>query len=524
MEYVEETQLEQEINVMQCMLDYYNKELAMFSNDTMSHIFQESKQESTFEKVILFIPKMIAKLINFIKTKLKKLFNKDIPNAVNNVRGLIDDHKKNKNKSKIAITAAAIGCTVTAGVSGFILYNKQKHKVIEIISSDDSDEVEIIIPFDLEKVSKLLEESSKLSETYYDYLHGGHDGGKSGYKKTKEQLSVLTKELKEFNASLSSNTKQRKMTIQQLQQTLQHLLDDNKNANDKIVYSKNESPIIINTDKNNADQLKQAFTDFSNEFGKFSANIMNEINVIHQTLLILINGTEETVFIPFEYVDKIITYCSYRSSPTGFRWGVINNPSSTNKPSPDYTIQSSSKAFDSKGNLAYAIIKHLLEDNLFIKPAWGIINGTKFIATPSIIIGNFDKYQNYTIIFKSTADEQFRRFISFINTTSVETLKVLTKDIMVTNYNNDNSDGGYQGFKMHPFSKFMAASQKSSAGVSKDLIPNDNEIMCHANRYDEEQIKDTFNHNHSSFSDRNVSVTRIKGLSDMIKISLDKGK
>ena len=515
MEYVEETQIQQELNVMQCILDYYNKGLMMLINDVTSHIFQESKQESTFEKVVSFIPKMIRKLIDFIKSKLKKLFNKDIPDATDNVRELINDHKKNKNKSKIAIAAAAVGCTAAVGVSGFILYNKQKHKVIEIISNDDSEKVEVIIPFDLEKVSKFLDESSKVSKMYFDHSYNGQNGRKSDYKKMEEELNLLIKELKEFNDAQSSpNTEPRKMTLQQLQQTLQHLIDNNVDADWHIKLSRDESPVT--TDTTVADRLKQEFANFSGEFGKFSANITNEINVIHQTLLTLINSTGEKEFISFDYVDKLVTYCSYRSSK-GFRIGLINAPSA-DKPSPEDILQSSTRAFNVKENVVYNVIEKVLTQAMFSHPVWGIINGTKFAKTPYIITGDCDKYETYVIIFKSTADEQFKRFVSFINTTSVETTKALTKDVMVINHNKDNEDGGLQGFKMFPFSKFMAATQKSSPNIAKALIPNDNEIICRVESYNEELIRDVFKRV-PAFNNRNIYITPIRGISNMVKIT-----
>lgn len=520
MEYVEETQIQQELNVMQCILDYYNKGLMMLTNDATSHIFQESKQESTFEKVVSFIPKMIRKLIDFIKSKLKKLFNKDIPDATDNVRELINDHKKNKNKSKIAIAAAAVGCTAAVGVSGFILYNKQKHKVIEIVSNDDSQEVEVVIPFDLEKVSKLLKESSELTMTYIENSNGfGGSIKKSEYEKMKDKIDLLTKELREFNNAKSSpNTEPRKMTLQKLQQTLQHLIDNNNTA---VGYTKYPDMYRPRTpDGVSADQIKQEFANFSNEFGKFSANVTKEINVIHQTLLTLLNSSGEKDFIPFDYVDRIFTYCSYRSSPVGFRLGLINNPSA-NKPSPEDIVQSSNNAIKVNNPLHYAIMQILSGGYIENSVAWGIINGTKFASTPYIKTGadKSDKYETYVVTFKSTADEQFKRFVSFVNTTSVDTMRALTKDVMVTDYNNNNEDGGSQGFKMFEFGKFMAASQKSSSNIAKALIPNDNEIVCHVSTLRLDEMRDYFKRTAKLLNSKNVSVTPIKGMSNMAKIT-----
>lgn len=93
-ENIDEVVSDSEYRVAAAMFDMYHKMLMMESEGLTvpmnTSLFMESdtpKRESTLEKIIWFIPDLIRKFINFVRSKLKKLFGKEtaIEAAASNV-------------------------------------------------------------------------------------------------------------------------------------------------------------------------------------------------------------------------------------------------------------------------------------------------------------------------------------------------------------------------------------------------------------------------------------------------------
>lgn len=469
-------------------------------------IFQEGKtpeRKTTLEKVIWFIPDMIRKFIEFIKKKLDKLFGNKPTEIVNNIKGTITGSKDDESKQKkIITTLAAVGLTAAATATGYVMYDKHKTAVLTFEEDNTSNNIGVIIVYDIPNMIKSLENSVDVST---DLMKLSSTSDSSAYEK---QYKSIIKKLRDATKSLGEAVKPnttmntgksdgKVYTIQQLMKEVKQLSDCIDKVDKSIKVSKDRSFSNKSAKYENASQeLNNEISNWVSSFQTFMNKTSNFISTLNGAIEVF--GSYDffkdggSLTYDFAYLSSLITYCSYESSAHGFYMTAINNPwqKSSSK------IEPSKTEFRSLGQIS-EIISACFESGVVIKPVWGHIGNNWFVLTPRFNhkdVKGTDGYvhkdtnENYGFVFKS--DKEFSKMVQFIRNSSKAVLAESTKHIMIPTEPTDENFSGIL-IDRSVLSKFMYASQHSATGLSKDLQPADGEIFFNVSGTpDEQAIRD----------------------------------
>ena len=493
---------ESSYETMMAMLCAYEKALVLESyglhlkdNDD---IFQESKtpeRKTTLEKIIWFIPDMIRKFIEFIKKKLDKLLGKKPTEIVNNIKGTITGSKDDDSKKKKVITAlAAVGLTAAATATGYVIYDKHKTKVLTF-EADNTDSVNIIMPYDIPTMIKSLEDSVDVStELLKLYSTSNSSAQEKQYKSIIKKLQNATKSLTDFiksTTTTNADSEGKSYTMQQLMKELKQLSDYIDKVNDSVGLAKSRTlssskPKYANDAQEINNEISNwvtAFQVFMTKSSDFISNTYNAIEEFNSVGFENENGGD-AIKHPFGYLDTLICYNSSAPGPTEFTPTAIKDPWKSDlsdmKPS-----KSAFGSIDGSG-----IIRELLfaSKHIMNKPMWGCIRNNWFVLLPAIEHSGEDltettrkdwinhTFENYGFIFKS--DKEFSKMAQFVRNSTSESLNKMTRhmaSVILNSAGNDNPNG----YLIHKdvLSKFMYTSQHLATGLSKDLQPVDGEIF-----------------------------------------------
>lgn len=289
-EYIDDIVLESSYNTMKAMFEVYNKALMLeaYGFQPANTIFQESdipERKTTLEKVIWFIPDMIRKFIQLIKSKLKKLFGKKPDKIANNIKKVIVGSKDDKNRRKkiIAILAAA-GVTAAASATGYIIYNKHKKNILAF-EEDSSGEINVDIVYDIPNMIESLKDSIDVSADLIK-LYSSIDTFeyKSEYKSITTKLRKASKSL---SKAIKPANKGKVYTVQQLTNELKQLSDsiDEIDKSSRISNGQNRSFYGLKKKyMNDADKLNVALSEWSNEFNQFMTKTSDFISTLNSTI------------------------------------------------------------------------------------------------------------------------------------------------------------------------------------------------------------------------------------------------
>ena len=497
------------------------------------YVIQEGdapKRKTTLEKIIFFIPDMIRKFIQFIKSKLNKLFNKKPSEIVDNVKNVITGSKDDKNQQKKIIGAlAAVGVTAAASAAGYIIYDKHKKNVLTF-EEDTTGEIGVTIVYDIpnmiESLMSSVEVSNDVSKLYSTSNASAFEKDyKSIIKKLKKASESLSNAVKP-NTTMNISNDGNVHTVQQLMKELKQLSTSIDKISDTLKIMRNfgdNRPLESSKDKYNdaANELNSELSIWVNEFNQFMSRTSDFISILNSSIEVFVS----TEFYKeggasnynFGYLSTLVTYCSYESSALGFQFSAIDRPwQKSNK------IEPSRVSFDNLGKTG-KIISDLFSDGIVIKPAWGHIGNDWFVLMPRFNNHNVkgtdgyvhrDTNENYAFIFKSP--EEFSKMTQFIRNSSKDVLAKCAKHMMTPTESTDDNPSGII-INRDFLSKLMYTSQKAASGLSKDLQPEDNEIFFNVYNAPEQDIHD----NLGKYSDIGpFTLKKVKTQPGVVKITL----
>ncbi len=521
---------ESDLSVTSAIVEMCSKALMLESYGISvdeNSFFQEGstpERKTVLEKVIMFIPDMIRKLVDFIKKKLRKLFGKKPQEMTEAIVETLTGAKHDDAKKKKVIAAfAAVGLAAVATATGFNIYDKRNKQVLSLEVADNTSECAIKVEYDLPYMIEGLQSSVKIvDELNKLYMTSDRSAYQKKYKSLVKDLTDATHSMK---LAVSKTIEDKKYTIQSLLKELKTL----ETITDELSYfemlNHGHKPFTNTESKyeQSTTELNQAISEWIKEFNKFTSDISVFLGYINASIELLCrdmydNGLGTTV--PFGYLKGLVTYCSYKSSARGFQMSTILDPWQHS----EENIKPSAAANKSFGKTFDMISK------IFSYPcnfAWGYYGDNWFVVTKDgykhyDVIDTFgdkhgDTYENFAFIFGSP--EQFTKTAHFFLNTSRDVIERITTDMMTPTQADDDNPSGIL-INKEILGKLMNFTQKGASGLPEDLMPKESIIYV-----DQRNISQT---NRDALIDSirrggfsNATTSPMKGRKDIYKISLN---
>lgn len=209
---IDDVILESQMDVYQSILESYVKCAQLYCEACQSqdsYFVQEAatpERKNVFQKIIMFIPDLLRKLFQFIKSKVQKLFKKSKPEQIEqNVVQMVEAVKKdNKLTTKIAAGIGA-GCAVAASAAGIIIYNKHKKKLVEV-GIDKNRKVVISTTIDLSQVLPLSKNIHDVSMKICDVIDNYTTSNAKDFDKLTKQIESVNDQILKFTGASSGDT------------------------------------------------------------------------------------------------------------------------------------------------------------------------------------------------------------------------------------------------------------------------------------------------------------------------------
>lgn len=550
-ETIDEAVSDSEYRVTSAMFDVYHKMLIMESEGLTvpmtTSLFMESdtpKRESTLEKIIWFIPDLIRKFINFVRSKLKKLFSKET--TIEAPASKVAKEIK-KNPTGVAKKLAAAGVIATATTAGVIIYNKHKEKVMTLTEIDDTNKVDvpmlgIVLHFDIQHMIKSLEKSCEVERIV---LHTYEPNG-SKYEENTKIIEAATADLK--NALITDIDKYPEkytttgITIQELMKEMRQLSSTIEKLSSVEKYNIKRTS-TGSKDAVSTEKFNNAVKAWIDAFSKFSADTAYLIDLTTNGVLTVLNmGTYDTPVYNdedtlgakrnFDFVKSFILYNSFQYSPVGFRFEAISSPNSRK----EKFVEPTEHEFEQTGRVG-KIIEYIRTHGCFNdkNACWGRIGDEWFVSAPKMYAtprkfendpihpraGIYETYELYSFIINS--EKEFFKIAQFMRHVSKPLLVQITEGMfipttVVKETAIDDNPGCFK-INMNKLSMMINYTQSNaSSALPKELTPDNGEIFCAIDNisHAQEDLVRKFG--------ANVKIVNLKSDQGYYKIILDGNK
>ena len=531
-ENINEASCESAFMVASSMYNMYHKMLLMesegFTVPMNTSLFMESdtpKRESTLEKIIWFIPDLIMKFVNFVRSKLKKIFGKEntVESAVSNISKEIKE-----NSSGVVKKLAVAGIIATATTAGIIIYNKNKDKILSM-EVDDSYICRIAVEYDIHHMVESLNKSMEVEKIVL-HTYTPNDSKYKSYTKTIEAATADLKDaIKKKGSELS------KYTIQQLMKELRELsntidkLSDVQKFGVRRTATSTGSGASVEKYNNAVKQWSETFSKFMTDTSDFISEVTGLVVCILKYHISDNENSENPPRYNFDFVKSFILYNSFRSSPVGFVNEAISSPSSRT----ETIVEPTESEFKQTGRTGEVIDFIQTRGSDFggeNNPVWGRIGNDWFVSmrylksiprkfeNDDIPTGVRETYEIYSFIINS--EKEFSKMAQFMRNTSKPLLIKLTEGMFLPLiYGNEiNDNPGRFSINIDILSKLVHYTQDSSSNLPNNLIPQENTIFCQiANLGHVQEYLD------KKFG-KNAKIVEVKSQPGYYKIYLDNKK